>query len=149
MKRWVLLVLALIILIGILGFSIQNGTMSNDLSMSFSERFHTWMVINNWDVYPIRDLNMILRKIAHFASYSLLTLSIGLVLWRKRHVVLCLIGATSTSVFVALVDETIQKGNPGRTGMLMDVMIDGLGIAFGLTILVLVMIAASIVYKES
>lgn len=149
MKRGLLYILTGLILCAILGFSIQNGTMSNDLSMGLSERFFTWMVHHDLDVYPVRDLNMIFRKIAHFASYSLLTLTVGLLLWRRRKYFLSLLGAPCISVLVALVDENIQKNNPGRTGMVMDVMIDGLGIGFGLLVLVLAMVAASIVYRET
>ncbi len=69
----------------------------------------------------------IIRKFAHFAAYALLGLlacrAFNLAAFRNRR----LLYAWLLVIVVAVLDETNQSFNPGRTGSAIDVTIDVIG----------------------
>ena len=74
-------------------------------------------------------LNFLIRKLAHFTEYAILTV-IGYWTWVKalnQPPLLAVRYALIVSVLFAISDEFHQAFEPGRTSLLTDVLIDGLG----------------------
>lgn len=101
--------------------------------------FHDTMKANGHPVYDVVRLNFLIRKLAHFSMYCLITTtSISLFkMWTKRWWKAMLLGPLVT-LAIAICDERIQMTMPGRTGQLMDVIIDFIGITFGALIMLIV-----------
>lgn len=80
-----------------------------------------------------------IRKAAHFTEYSILGVLLTLSLLKypcfqgKRRWWLIPVGFC-----VACIDECIQLFTPGRDGNLMDVLLDTIGVAFGVAICALI-----------
>ena len=74
-------------------------------------------------------INFLVRKLAHFTEYAILT-AIGYWTWTKalnQSPLSALRYALTVSVLFAISDEFHQAFEPGRTSLLTDVLIDGLG----------------------
>jgi VanZ family protein len=75
------------------------------------------------------DLNFVIRKLAHFTEYAILTV---LGYWAGTKAILqpsllALRYALLGSILFAISDEFHQRFEPGRTSLLSDVLIDSLG----------------------
>lgn len=106
---------------------VQSSGMSEEISSGISAFFESFSFIADWDT-----LNLIIRKLAHIAEFSLLSLLISLGFWfagkrlaSKLPLILLM------SVFVAIFDELIQSYVPGRSSEVKDVLIDFCGCAVG------------------
>lgn len=139
MKRNIIFILSLLltasVLVVIFCFSAQSATDSNGVSQSFT-RFLAekmpWLMTK----YTLRQLNRLLRKVAHFTLYFLL--GCGLTgLLRAREKALPALIAVPIGALCAALDEWHQSLVPGRSPGLRDVALDtcGVTVAVGLILL--------------
>ncbi|MSU02121.1 VanZ family protein [Tissierella pigra] len=137
MKRklisWVLVVLWMIL---IFYLSHQPSTESNKLSIGITEKI-TIIVEKAAPIIDtnIRNFNRIIRKNAHFFAYLILGFLTFNVLKDSeitggRGFILALI----ICILYAISDEIHQLFIPGRSGQVMDVVIDGMGSLAGITL---------------
>ena len=124
--RIILIILILIWVFLVYGFSNQSGTESSGISRKVAEfLFDSEEIINKAE--PI------IRKLAHFSEYS-----IGGILFyslfstydftkRKRSLI-----SLGLGIWYATFDEIHQLFVPGRSGNLVDVIIDSTGVLFGI-----------------
>lgn len=80
-------------------------------------------------------LSIIIRKGAHFTEYLLLGFSWMFVFFEKEYVKIGMKYALILSFFTASIDETIQLFVPGRSGSMIDVLIDMAGAITGILLL--------------
>ena len=80
-------------------------------------------------------LSTIIRKGAHFTEYLLLGFSWMFVFFEKEYVKIGMKYALILSFFTASIDETIQLFVPGRSGSMIDVLIDMAGAITGILLL--------------
>lgn len=135
--RAILLILLLVTLFLIFGFSSQDAEESGGLSSSIAK--FILKQINNDKMegkQPILErTESIIRKVAHFSIYTL----VGLLLMsfvstydlkeNKRIMISLCIGA-----LYATSDEIHQLFVPGRSGQITDVILDSMGVLLGILI---------------
>lgn len=135
--RAILLILLLVTLFLIFGFSSQDAEESGGLSSSIA-KFILKQINNDKieDRQPILErTESIIRKVAHFSIYTL----VGLLLMsfvntydlkeNKRIMISLCIGA-----LYATSDEIHQLFVPGRSGQITDVILDSMGVLLGILI---------------
>lgn len=124
-KRIVLIILILLWMNLVFGFSSQNGEISGGLSLKIIKIFVQ-------DENLIEILHPIVRKLAHFSLYAvggiLIYTFVSTFNIRKRNAIFITIGV---GLLYAISDECHQMLIPGRSGQATDVMIDTLGVIFG------------------
>lgn len=123
----------------IFAFSLQPAEASSNMSLGFGrwllETFLPRMLeyMESLSVDELARFHHLLRKAAHFTEYLILgTLAVNAMFaitrnvrkWRWWY-------PWSYCVFVACMDETIQKFVPGRAGMMKDVCLDSVGALVG------------------
>ena len=117
--------------------SLQIGSVSAGASGLFTQWIYNFLIKLGLSI-NIVDLSYIVRKLAHISEFFILSLLAVIHEWqrlltKKRrflHVIIfCLL--------IAVIDEVIQTFVPGRAGLLVDVLIDmiGVGLASILTII--------------
>ena len=123
----------------IFGFSSQNGEQSGNLSKS--------IIIKIADILNIRknidnfiDIGeRIIRKIAHFAIYTSLGIwSISFLLTFNIRLKWKVVITTLWGITYSMTDEFHQKFSMGRHASIDDVVIDTLGIIFGILIVLFI-----------
>ncbi len=123
--KWIFLLFWMIL---IFSFSSQNGSTSSSVSNFFVSFFenHCFLAV---------DLVFLIRKGAHFFEYFILGV---LVLFLIREYVLqewrALLYSFCCCLFYAISDEIHQLFVVGRSGRVMDVIIDGCGALLGILI---------------
>jgi len=131
-----------IIAISIFGFSSQNAEQSSGLSgkaatviIHFANNSHILNVNSENETQFIENLQYPIRKCAHMSEYMIFTLSVVLALsvWKVKNKWLYII-AFAISVIFASTDEFHQLFVPGRSGRVVDVLIDSIGATIGLLI---------------
>ena len=145
--RAILLILLLVTLFLIFGFSSQDAEESGGLSSSIA-KFILKQINNDKieDRQPILErTESIIRKVAHFSIYTL----VGLLLMsfvntydlkeNKRIMISLCIGA-----LYATSDELHQLFVPGRSGQITDVILDSMGVFLG----ILIVLTALELYKK-
>lgn len=77
--------------------------------------------------------DLIVRKIAHFAEFSVLGIMLELCVYSLNRVSphKYLPHVLGAGLLTAVIDETIQLGSPGRAGRITDVWLDFSGVIFG------------------
>lgn len=131
----------LVILMGLILINIPEyyGSESYQTTGKIVKAFHEFMVSHHWNVYNIRDLNMLLRKIAHFCLYTFISFASIMILLRKAKWKLwSFLGGVLIAFSIACGDELLQTLIPGRTGMFIDVLLDSTGIIFGMLLMIVV-----------
>ena len=139
MKRRIIFILSLLltaaVLIAIFCFSAQSAPESNVVSKTlarFLAEKMPWLMRK----YTLRQLNNLLRKLAHFTLYFLL--GCGLTgLLRAREKSLPALIAVPIGLLCAALDELHQSVVPGRGPGVRDVILDtcGVMVAVGLILL--------------
>jgi len=131
-----------IIAIFIFGFSSQNAEQSSGLSskaataiVHFAVNSHIVNVNAGNEAQFIENLQYPIRKCAHMTEYMIFTLSVVLALyvWNVRNKWLYII-AFAVAVIFASTDEFHQLFVSGRSGRVLDVLIDSVGAIIGLLI---------------
>lgn len=121
-------------------FSNQNGTQSKSVSREFVSKIinvlpQTKNKTENEKRKIIENAQVFVRKLAHFSVYtalggiSMCFMSTYDMSNRKRFVSSFTIG-----FLYAVLDETHQIFSPGRTARVFDVIIDSMGVIFGILI---------------
>ena len=141
-KRVLFLILLAIAFYVIFGFSAQDGEMSGSISQKVTEiivkvisKIKTMDI--NTQMRWIEKLHPIIRKIAHFAVYTVVGFSVMgfMCTFDIRNIFKVLI-SFSVGVTYAISDEVHQYFIPGRNASIFDVCIDSLGVLTGIFILI-------------
>lgn len=145
MKKYVPLLLLVLLMLGIFGFSSQKSAETNSVSYRFCEAA-VRIFYKNYSGYEpeIQEilcygLNSFIRKAAHFSLYAAMGFSGYLWLCRRPH------GAAATLCGIAAyaaLDELHQFFVEGRTGRISDVFLDTCGAAFGILVCFLTLCTA-------
>ncbi len=142
MKRYMSTILPLILvllsMILIFGFSSQNGSDTNSLSLSVTNKIAS-LVFKNYNSqsnetrnYIIYSINIIVRKTAHFTMYYILGASLYLLsVSIKKSFKTCFKFSLGIPFLYAVSDEIHQIFTDGRTPKVTDVLIDETGAFFG------------------
>lgn len=141
-KLIVIRVIIILLILGwmnlVFGFSAQNSAESSNLSLTIASWFSN-------DINTQQFLEPYIRKIAHFSEYA-----VGGMLFfslfstfnikeRKRILFACFLG-----IIYATTDEIHQLFVDGRSGQVIDVCIDSLGVITGVLLLKLLIM----IYKN-
>lgn len=140
----ILLVLAIFIPLTIFSFSSQNGEASQGLSRKISGKIveitSIGQDLNEYELAErINKVDRVIRKIAHFSLYTILGITIMSFFCtikmedKKRVIITTIIG-----MLYAISDEIHQIFVPDRSPHVTDVMLDTLGVIFGVLIVLLV-----------
>ena len=136
MKRWILYILLGLIVFFIWDNSMQNGGSSDGFSLLFAETFVP--IANELGFHGnIWILNRIVRKLAHLTEFTIL----GSVLYAilRRYITYgTVIKTIGLGMFIASLDEFIQRFSPGRSSQFSDILIDTVGIFIGILVVKLV-----------
>ncbi len=141
--RSLLLAAALGLMAAIFGFSSQDGVESGGMSSIVSIPVTEIIVAMQEEAMQVAEVESLyfqvdhlVRKAAHFTEYALLGLLWGLFLRSygiKTWILPFLIG----SVYAAT-DEVHQLFLPGRAGLISDVILDSVGVFFGVMLVRLI-----------
>ncbi len=146
MKVKILRIVLIISLLGIFyiifGFSSQNGEKSSGLSKKVTEIIVEKILKTSKEENQniMNSLEVIIRKLAHFSIYTILGLLLmGLISTynieeKKRIYITMIIG-----ILYASSDEIHQSFIPGRSAQVTDVMIDTIGVASGMCLILLLL----------
>lgn len=117
------------------------GSNSDQISTQLMQNFYDFMASKDLSVYNVRDLDFLFRKLMHFIIYSTICV-IGIVIMKKicKRWWIAFLTAPVLPVLIAFADEKIQTMTPGRSGMFIDVMLDCVGVGFGIFIMLIVAI---------
>lgn len=90
-------------------------------------------------LYESKGANFVIRKSAHMFSYFVLAiLSFIMVYTHKENINLSIKYSFLISILYAISDEIHQLFIPGRSGMIQDVFIDGIGVVVGIIIITII-----------
>lgn len=138
--RIVFLILIIINSLIIFGFSSQNGEESGNLSKSIITKIADILNIEDNRENFIDVGEKVIRKLAHFGIYTLLGIwSIGFLLTFNIKLKYQVVIASICGCIYALTDEFHQSFSFGRYASINDVIIDTLGVIFGLLLVLLVL----------
>ena len=126
--RIILIILILLWMYIVFGFSGQNGEESSGISFKIS----MLLTRNNEEVS--RTIEPYIRKIAHFSEYAVGGILIFLLIltFEKISPKVRNISSIIITIIYAISDEVHQVFVPGREGKIVDVYIDTLGIITGI-----------------
>jgi VanZ family protein len=90
---------------------------------------------------PIGLIEFFIRKAGHVSEYAILALLWSLALLEKpAKVVIALLTSSMISVLYAVTDEWHQTFVPGRTGHVIDVVVDSIGIVLAVLFVLIILI---------
>ena len=138
MRKYIPFILILLMLILIFGSSSVNGPDSYSASGVIASTVKKLMAFMGDNNYSVSTIDTIIRKLAHFAEYLLLTvlLSIGFSnVMRNKWLSLLLSGFIGFTV--SLLDEGFIQAASSRNSSTFDVLIDVSGIVAGILVLIL------------
>lgn len=123
-------------LLGTLIFIFGNSSDIGSISGGKSAEVMTIMnKIMEWLGFGYRFSERIVRKLAHFTEYAIMGLWLMLSLRvYTRRIISFISWPLFLGLFTAVIDEFYQLFIPGRTGQVMDVTIDFMGVISGLVI---------------
>ena len=102
------------------------GSESSKLSSSFLEFLQSLNIS-----LPIEQYHFLIRKLAHFSEYAALGFTMFLADYYQSHQFYTVKKLSFFLIIIPIIDETIQLFSPGRSAQFSDVLIDYLGISFG------------------
>ena len=132
MKRWILYILLGLIVFFIWDNSMQNGGSSDGISLLFAEIFAP--IVNKLGFHGnIWTLNRIVRKLAHLTEFTILGSLLYTIL--RRYITYgTVIKTIGLGMFIASLDEFIQRFSPGRSSQFSDILIDTVGVVIGILV---------------
>ena len=137
--RIIFLILIIINSVIIFGFSAQNGEESGNLSKLVISKIAEILNIEENRENFLEVGESIVRKLAHFSIYTSLGIwLISFILTFKLKLKYQITIASVLGIAYAISDEFHQKFSFGRHASINDVIIDSLGIFFGITLVLLV-----------
>lgn len=133
-------ILILIMIVIIFGFSATGGSVSYGCSETVAKFIKKVMTFGGDKNYSVSTIDMVIRKLAHFFEYLVLTilLFIGFSNIARSKGASFFISAV-IAVLVSLIDEGVIQTVSGRNSSLFDVMLDCTGIVAGLIVFLLVL----------
>lgn len=138
MRKYIPFILIILMLVLIFGSSSVNGPVSYSASGIIANAVKKLMTFLGDDNYSVSTIDIIIRKLAHFIEYLMLTvlLSIGFSnVMRNKWLSLLLSGFIGFTV--SLIDESFIQAASSRNSSIFDVFIDLSGIAAGILVLTL------------
>ena len=138
--RIVFLILIIINSLIIFGFSSQNGEESGSLSKTVITKIADILNVKEESRARFIDLGeKVIRKLAHFSIYTSLGIWSFLFIYTFNLKIKYQVAITTIWGFLyASTDEFHQMFSKGRTASINDVIIDTLGVAFGLILVLLI-----------
>ena len=135
MKKYLPFILILIMLVLILGSSLIDSPTSNAPSIKIASLISKVLHRLGEDGNSVSTINIVLRKLAHFMEYLVLTilLSIGFSNTVKKQGWAFLTSAI-TAGFISLIDEAFIQSVSVRNSSFFDILVDFSGIGAGLLI---------------
>ena len=135
---FIVVILSVLCMCIIFYFSSQDSGSTNILSKNVTRKiaetiFSDYKTMNADIQNTITSqLNLFIRKTAHFSLYFLMSMTIYFVfaVWKKRYLISGII-SVSFSFIYAILDEFHQSLVPGRTPLAKDVIIDTSGAILG------------------
>ena len=134
--RCIFFILIILVSVIIFGFSAQNGEKSGNLSKSIITKIADVIKVkeNNKNEFIVQG-EKVIRKMAHFTIYTLLGICVmGFLSTFNLKIVKQVIITGIYGFFYATTDEFHQMFINGRNASFLDIMIDSLGILFGILI---------------
>ncbi len=135
-KSRVFIVISIIITLFIFSSSLKDASSSSDASgrvLSFINSF--------LNIFGIKMTHAVVRKLAHFAEFLLLGVSLSLSgYFSLKGLKINTVKILLSGLFVAVTDELLQFIPVGRSPMIKDVFIDFLGILTGYMVVLIIYI---------
>lgn len=132
--RFVIFVLIVIWMIIVFNFSNQNGEKSSSISREIAVK----VAPKESSEEKVNHIEQYIRKIAHLSEYTCGgILFLALFLTYKLSDVKRMTYSLLIGIEYAIIDEIHQLFIDGRTGQIVDVLIDTIGISIGICILML------------
>lgn len=134
--RCTFFILIILVSVIIFGFSAQDGEKSGNLSKSIITKIADIINVkeNNKNEFIVQG-EKVIRKMAHFTIYTLLGICVmGFLSTFNLKIVKQVIITGIYGFFYATTDEFHQMFINGRNASFLDIMIDSLGILFGILI---------------
>ncbi|MDD4296602.1 MAG: VanZ family protein [Ruminiclostridium sp.] len=129
MRKYVPFFLILLMMFIIFGLSAVDGATSYDFSRVIAKFIKSIMDIIVDNNFSITTIDMVIRKLAHFFEYLILTIllfiSFSNIKLSRRYSLLI---SAVISVLVSIVDEGVIQNISGRNNNIFDVMVDCTGI---------------------
>lgn len=144
MKKYILriiyLIMIILISIVIFGFSNQDGEKSSNISKTIITKIADILNVDeNIKGEFITKGEKIVRKLAHFTIYTLLGIfSFSFLRTFKINKAKQIIITITWGIFYASTDEVHQTFINGRNGNIIDVLIDTLGVIFGIIVVIII-----------
>lgn len=124
--RVVLLVLIILWMLVIFGFSNQDGDTSSNLSQKIAR-----LIVKSEE--QVQIVEPYVRKVAHLSEYAIGgMLFISLFLTYNLSDIKRIIFSLLIGIEYAIIDEVHQLFIAGRSGQIIDVLIDSIGVALGI-----------------
>lgn len=146
MKKNIIRVILLILLVGtffiIFGFSSQDGEESSGISRKITEIITDKILRLSDDnkIQIVDRMESVIRKIAHFSIYTIVgVLLMGFVSTYKIDEMKRIYISIVIGIIYATSDEIHQSFIPGRSSQLTDVMIDTMGVALGICLILILL----------
>ena len=130
-----------LLLFFILAFVIYQGTRVSSVSLSYSDSIIYF--IQSYIHLDYVTLNFLIRKLAHFAEYMVLGFILALTNKKDNKISFSLL----IVLIVSILDEFLQ-GFIGRTSMVYDIVIDGIGGYIGILISAVISRIVSLYYNN-
>ena len=130
-----------LLLFFILAFVIYQGTRVSSVSLSYSDSIIYF--IQSYIHLDYVTLNFLIRKLAHFAEYMVLGFILALTIKKDNKISFSLL----IVLIVSILDEFLQ-GFIGRTSMVYDIVIDGIGGYIGILISAVISRIVSLYYNN-
>lgn len=138
MKKKVLITMVIIWIIFIFFNSLQNAQVSASQSGRVVGFLYDLFTKVGIDV-DISTLSTWIRKLAHIFEYFILALLITLIFFETNlPISYKYIYSFTIPLLIAIADEYIQTMVPGRSGLVVDVLIDSIGITLGVGLLMII-----------
>ena len=144
------LILIIINSLIIFGFSSQNGEESSNLSKMIITKIANILNVKEENKTIFLDLGeKVIRKLAHFSIYTLLGIwSISFIYTFNIKLKYQVIITSVWGFLYALTDEFHQMFSNGRHASINDVIIDTLGVIFGLLLVLLIFKVKEIIINK-
>lgn len=148
--RIIFLILIIINSLIIFGFSSQNGEESSNLSKMIITKIANILNVKEENKTIFLDLGeKVIRKLAHFSIYTLLGIwSISFLYTFNIKLKYQVIITSIWGFLYALTDEFHQMFSNGRHASIDDVIIDTLGVIFGLLLVLLILKVKEIIINK-
>lgn len=148
--RIIFLILIIINSLIIFGFSSQNGEESSNLSKMIITKIANILNVKEENKTIFLDLGeKVIRKLAHFSIYTLLGIwSISFLYTFNIKLKYQVIITSVWGFLYALTDEFHQMFSNGRHASIDDVIIDTLGVIFGLLLVLLILKVKEIIINK-